>query len=73
VGTSEESLAAFYLSWQWYNSASQPVPGLLQAIVEQILSKETKEDLDRRAEEVLTAWNTEHSIPISLATFMERQ
>lgn len=69
VGTTEESLAAFYLSWQWYQEHHQTPPQLLQVIHDRYLAHEAQ--LETRSQAVLAAWNEQHSVPVSLATYMK--
>lgn len=66
VGVYEESLLAFYLSMQKITKENRPVPYLVELVNEQLLQNEP--NLSARVSQLMTAWNDEHTIPLTLLT-----
>ncbi len=70
VGTYEESTVAFYLSTQKYLKNNQRLPVLLDKINKEVLNKQ--KNLETRANNILTAWNQEESLPTILRTTLQK-
>lgn len=67
VGTHEETLCAFYLATQQYESSA--LPPLLKEVQKHILHAE--KDLAHRTQTILTSWNADHLIPIQFETILK--
>ncbi len=61
VGTHEETIAAFHLSWKKHQADPSTQPVLLKLVYETVLANEA--GLDARAAAILSAWNDQHTIP----------
>ncbi len=70
VGTHEENLAAFHLSRRKLAVQGEALPALLAAVAAEVLDRQ--EDLDARAEAVLTAWNTAHALPKDWVEWLQK-
>lgn len=69
VGTHEESMLAWHLSYHKIKTEGRTVPALMQLIVDQVLVHET--NLDARATALLAAWNPQHAVPENLAKLLQ--
>jgi len=70
VGTRAESEAAFFLATQHYDD--EPLPLILQDIHDKRFAGRPTEQLQAEAEQILTAWNTEHAIPESFEAALRK-
>jgi UDP-N-acetyl-alpha-D-muramoyl-L-alanyl-L-glutamate epimerase len=78
VGTHEETIAAFYLSLQHYLNTNQPLPALLEKINQELNSNPKLQtgpadepNYQIRAQKILEAWNTDHSLPDEFADILK--
>lgn len=71
VGSYEESKIAFYLSIQKYNQANKNLPVILREIQNQVLAKE--DNLDQRADAMLTEWNEENNLTEDLKNLLKNE
>ncbi len=69
VGTREENLAAFHLSYERSQTEYDTTPPLLQLVFDQALSRESH--LSDRSQTILTSWNHDHALPTKLKVFLE--
>ncbi|HOM33422.1 MAG TPA: hypothetical protein PK168_02460 [Candidatus Paceibacterota bacterium] len=70
VGTKEESLAAFYLSWKKAKSINQSsLPSLLQYFEKKILPKYS--NLETRAKRVLESYSQQNYLPRELNSYLK--
>jgi UDP-N-acetyl-alpha-D-muramoyl-L-alanyl-L-glutamate epimerase len=70
VGTVEEVIVAFALSRERASQRGRNLPPLLEAVQRAVLCSEP--NLDRRAAQILRAWDEEHTIPDSLAAYLRK-
>ncbi len=70
VGTHEETMVAFHLCVTKYQEAGQSLPPLLSSVHTEVLSHHS--NLPQRAQALFDSWNTQHLLPKSLETSLER-
>lgn len=80
VGTTQESLAAFYLSWKKANRVGESPP-LLKYFRDKIIPRKIQKGfikgrsqypaLEKEAQEVLTSWNKKHNLSKKLVKELE--
>jgi UDP-N-acetyl-alpha-D-muramoyl-L-alanyl-L-glutamate epimerase len=68
VGTKQESLVAFFLSSNWYQDNSQPLPVVLEKLQPLL---DNQPNLPAQAETILTGWNENHLVPPQLLEFIK--
>lgn len=68
VGTHMESVAAFYLSSQWYLKNNQPLPYVLLQLQPQLARHS---DLPDQVQQILSNWDENHFVSNDLSAFMK--
>lgn len=78
VGTHEETIAAFFLSIQPYIKSNIELPPLLEKVHAELQNNpqllscpESEDDYSQRANSILTAWNTENSLPEEFSAILQ--
>jgi len=69
VGTSKESLIAFYLSWK-KEKKKKKKSFLLEHFERNILPKHS--DLEKEAKQIMSSWNKKHNLPKQLKRILKR-
>ncbi len=69
VGTHEENIAAFHMSYDRAQAEYEQLPILLEQVQNQVLSHEI--NLDARAKTILTSWNSQHFVPTKLELLLK--
>jgi len=67
VGTTKESLVAFYLSWQKAKK-SGILPFLLKYFEDKILKNYP--DLEKESKKILNSWNSKNNLPKGFERFL---
>ncbi len=70
VGTFEESLVAFYVSYHWYVSRELEIPSMLTILANKYLTNRT--ELEKNTELLLSQFNEENLVPKILAQFLRK-
>jgi hypothetical protein len=69
VGTREENISAFYLSYDRAQAEYDQLPSLLELVQVQVLAHEL--NLESRSQAILSSWNSQHFIPLRLEKFLK--
>ncbi len=70
VGTYEESLAAFYVSYHWYVSRELEIPSMLTILANRYLTSRT--ELEKNTRLLLSQFNEENRIPQELVQYLRQ-
>ncbi len=71
IGTRDESAAALYVAFRIRHEAGKPIPKLMHKFETYV--KEREETLAKYALQILTSYNTTHSLPTEFDTLIRKQ